>query len=143
MSTNSLYYTEEQFKHTFSVSKEESTNFSIIHFNCRNLLSSYSKLKDSINGLDVQFDVIALSQTWLIDNDSGSFNIDGYKIFTCSRTNKSGGAVGLYINDSLQHKYLPDMSKCLDNCAEVVSPEIVLKNGKKSFNMLHLSCTKN
>ena len=115
----------------FSVSKEESTNFSIIHFNCRSLPSSYNKLKDSINALDVQFDVIALSETWLIDNDSDSFNIDGYKMFTCSRTNKSGGGVALYINDSLQHKYLPDMSKCLDNCAEVVSLEIALKNGKK------------
>ena len=41
MSTNSLYYTEEQFKHQFPVSKEESTNFSIIHFKCR---SSYNKL---------------------------------------------------------------------------------------------------
>ena len=46
------------------------------------------------------------------------------------------------INDSLQHKHLPDMSKCLDNCAEVVSLEITLKNDKKSINMLHLSCTK-
>ena len=54
-------------------------------------------------------------------------------MFTCSRTNKSGGGVTLYINDSLQHKYLPDMSKCLDNCAEVVSLEIALKNGKKAL----------
>ena len=38
-----------------------------------------------------------------------------------------------YINDSLQHKYLPDMSKCLDNCAEVVSLESTLKNGKKAL----------
>ena len=45
--------------------------------------------------------------------------------------------------DSLQHKYLPDMSKCLDNCAEVVSLEITHKNGKKALIMLHLSCTKN
>ena len=54
-------------------------------------------------------------------------------MFTCSRTNKSGGGVALYINDSLQHKYLLDMSKCLDNCAEVVSLEIALKNGKKTL----------
>ena len=133
MSTNSLYYTEEQFKHKFAGSKEESTNFSIIHLNCRSLPSNYNKLKDCINALDFQFDVIALSENWLIDNDTDSFNIDGYKMFTCSRTNKSGGGVALYINDSLQHKYLPDMSKCLDNCAEVVSLEIALKNGKKAL----------
>ena len=45
--------------------------------------------------------------------------------------NKKGGGVTLYINDSLQHRYLPDKSKCIDNCAEVVSVEITLKNGKK------------
>ena len=52
-------------------------------------------------------------------------------MFTCSRTNKSGGGVALYINDSLQYKYLSYMSKCLDNCAEVVSLKITHKNGKK------------
>ena len=61
------YYTEEQFKHKFAGSKEESTNFSIIHLNCRSLPSNYNKLKDCINALDFQFDVIALSETWLID----------------------------------------------------------------------------
>ena len=50
-------------------------------------------------------------------------------MFTCSRTNISWGGVALYINDSLQHKYLPDMS----NCAEVVSLEIALKDGKKAL----------
>ena len=123
--------------------RKESANFSIIHFNCRSLPSNYNKLKYSITALDIQFDVIALSETWLIDNDSDRFNIDGYKMFTCSRTNKSGGGVALYINDSLQYKYMPDMSKCLDNCAEVVSLEITHKMVKKNINMLHLSCTKN
>ena len=79
----------------------------------------------------MHFDVIALSDTWLIDNDSDTFNIDGYKMFRCSRTNKNGGGVALYINDSLQHKFLPDMYKCIDNCAEVISLEITLKNCKK------------
>ena len=121
MSTNSLYYTDEEFKFKFAVPKEESANF-----NCRSLPSNnYNKLKDSINALYLKFDVIALSETWLIDNDSVNFNIDGYKMFTCSRTNKSGRGVALYINDSLQHKHLPDMCKYLDNCAEVVSLEII------------------
>ena len=54
-------------------------------------------------------------------------------MFTCSRTNKYGVGVALYINDSLQHKFLIDMSKCIDNCAEVISLEITLNNGKKAL----------
>ena len=67
MSTNRLYYrpTEGQFKHTFAVSKEESANFSIIHFNCRSLPSNYNKLKDSINALDFQFDVIIIINSFI------------------------------------------------------------------------------
>ena len=42
LSTNSLYYTEEQFKQKISKSKEETANFSIIHFNCRSLPSNYN-----------------------------------------------------------------------------------------------------
>ena len=125
LSTNSLCYTEELFKKKIAKSKEETANFFMIHFNCRSLPSNYNKLKDSITTLDLHFDVTALSETWLIDNDSDTFNIDGYKMFTCSGTNKNGGGVALYINDSLQHKF--------DNCAEVISLEITLSNGKKAI----------
>ena len=58
---------------------------------------------------------------------------NAHTMFTCSRTNKSGGGVALYINDSLQRKYLPDFFRCLVNCAEVVSLEISLINGKKAL----------
>ena len=131
VSPNSLYYTDEQFKHKFALTSEGAANFSIIHFNCRSLASNFNKLKDSIKALGLQFDVIAISETWLSDNDSDNFNIDGYITFTCSRIYKKGGGVALYINNSLQHKYLPNKSKCIDNCAEAVSVEITLKNGKK------------
>ena len=90
-----VYIIPKNNSNTFPVSNEESANFSIIHFNCRSLPSSYNKLKYCINTLDLQFDVIALSETWLIYNDSYSFNIDGYKMFTCSRTNKNGRGVAL------------------------------------------------
>ena len=81
--------------------------------------------------MGLQFDVIAIPETWLSDNDSDNFNKDGYTTFTCSIMNKKGGGDALYVNNSLQHKYLPNKSKCIDNCAEAVSVEITLKNDKK------------
>ena len=82
-------------------------------------------------GLELKFDVIALSETRLKDNDNTMFEMEGYNNCTCSRTDKSGGGVALYINDSLQHRYLPDKSRYISNCAEIVSVEITLRNGKK------------
>ena len=31
----------------------------------------------------------------------------------------------------MQHKYLPLLSKCIVNCAEIVTAEVTLKNGKR------------
>ena len=82
-------------------------------------------------GLELKFDVIALSETRLKDNDNTMFEMEGYNNCTCSRTDKSGGGIALYINDSLLHRYLPDKSRYISICAEIVSVEITLRNGKK------------
>ena len=88
-------------------------------------------MKDSITALEFKFDVIAISESWLSDNDNDTFCLEGYDILSCSRLNKKGGGVVLYIRESLQHKYLPEKSKCIDNCAEILSVEITLEKDKK------------
>ena len=81
--------------------------------------------------MEFKFDVIAISESWLSDNDNDTFCLEGYDILSCSRLNKKGGGVVLYIRESLQHKYLPEKSKCIDNCAEILSVEITLEKDKK------------
>ena len=130
LTVDSLYFTEEQFKQKFSATGIG--QFSLIHFNCRSLASNFIKLKESITTLEFKFDVIALSESWLSDNDNDIFCIEGYDILSCSRLNKKGGGVVLYIKESLQYKYLPEKSKCIDNCAEILSVEIALEKDKKA-----------
>ena len=129
LTVDSLYFTEEQFKQKFAATGIG--QFSLIHFNCRSLASNFIKLKDSITALEFKFDVIALSESWLSDNDNYIFCIEGYDILSCSRLNKKGGGVVLYIRESLQYKYLPEKSKYIDNCAEILSVEITLEKDKK------------
>ena len=129
---DSLYYTESEFKEHFEFKQKGSCSFSLIHFNCRSMASNFDKLKDSVKGLDFPFDVIAISETWLKDNETNSsYSIDGYSSFQCSRLNKTGGGVALYISERLQPNYLPNKSKSIDNCAEIVTVEVALANGKK------------
>ena len=130
LTVDSLYFTEEQFKQKFAATGIG--QFSLIHFNCRSLASNFIKLKDSITALEFKFDVIALSESWLSDNDNDIFCIEGYNILSCSRLNKKGGGVVLYIRESLQYKYLPEKSKYIDNCAEILSVEITLEKDKKA-----------
>ena len=76
LTEDSLYFTEEQFKQQFA-----STGIgqcSLIHFNCRSLASNFIKLKDSITSLQFKFDVIALSESWLSDNDNDICCLEGY-----------------------------------------------------------------
>ena len=47
------------------------------------------------------------------------------------KIDKTGGGVALYINEALQTNYLPNKSKCIDNCAEIVTVEVTLATGKK------------
>ena len=71
------------------------------------MASNFDKLKDSVKGLDFQSDVIAVSETWLKDNDtSSSYSIDGYSSFQCSILNKTGGGAALYVIVTLQPNYL-------------------------------------
>ena len=129
---DSLYYTESEFKEHFEFKQKGSCSFSLIHFNCRSMASNFDKLKDSVKGLDFLFDVIAISETWLKDNETNSsYSMDGYSSFQCSRLNKTGGGVALYISERLQPNYLPNKSKSIDNCAEIVTVEVTLANGKK------------
>ena len=52
---------------------------------------------------------------------------------------QKGGGVGLYIRNSMQHKYIPLLSKCIANCAEIVTAEVTLRNGKILI-IIYLCC---
>ena len=130
LQVDSHYYTDEQFNRKLSCRKQGSEYFSLIHYNCRSIVKNFNMLKDHVTTLEVMFDVIALSETWLNDNSSDTVNLDGYDFVSCPRSSKRGGGVGLYIKNSLQHKYLPLLSKSIDNCAEIVTAEVKLRNGK-------------
>ena len=88
LTVDTFYITEEQFKQKFASTRIG--QFSLIHFNCRSLASNFIKLEESITSLEFKFDVIALSESWLSDNDNDIFCLEGYDILSCSRLNKKG-----------------------------------------------------
>jgi hypothetical protein len=59
------------------------------------------------------------------------FNLNGYNMLSCSRLDKTGGGVVLYIKDSLQYKQIDLMTGCTENCLETVGCGITLTNKKK------------
>ena len=66
------YYTQSEFIDK----KIGSKNLSIVHFNARSLKNNFESLNTYLRSLDYKFDIIAISESWLCDNDI----IDEYEI---------------------------------------------------------------
>ena len=77
LQVDSHYYTDDQFNRKCHTNAD-SDNFALTHYNYRSIANNFTMIRDHIATLDSMFDVIALSETWLNDNDSDSFNLDGY-----------------------------------------------------------------
>ena len=99
-----IVYTEDEFNDTIVTKVQAASTFSIIHFNARSMSANFNKLKSVLSSFDFTFDVIAVSETWLNNDDLDSFHMDDYAdIHTC-RPNRGGGGVALYVNRLLQSK---------------------------------------
>ena len=78
-------------------------------------MKHFDDLKDfliNINGKN-KFDVIALSETWLMLNNHGlsDFVLDRYTLHTSSRNIKTDGGVAIYVNDDFNQKVMCNISK--------------------------------
>jgi hypothetical protein len=128
------YFLDDEFNIKYDNWNDEH-GLSVIHLNCRRLVTHYDDLFNMLSNLNVKFDVIALSETWLDPNkhDFINFSMNGYTLYTSSRSNKKGGGVALYISDKYEQRLLSDLTKVVVNCMESVFVEIVVD--KKKVNI--------
>ncbi|KAJ8031441.1 hypothetical protein HOLleu_24631 [Holothuria leucospilota] len=121
------YYSDDQFKQKFDSEK----GLSIIHFNCRSLYANFSSLETYLNELNLKFDIIAISETWLnLDSNTALYELDGYDMFHVDRSNRRGGGVAVYVKNSLAYKVIDKMCTEINDVLEFVSIEICVKNKK-------------
>ena len=80
----------------------DKTNFSIIHFNTRSLIRNFDQLNLLLRNLNMPFSVIGVSETWLTDCTAEHVNIRGYNFVSNHRKSKTGGGVGIYLQNGLQ-----------------------------------------
>ena len=73
--------------------------------------------------LDCNFSLLGLSETRLQNQTCDLYDLEGYEFVETHRTTKSGGGVGLFINDKYQFYKRADLFQ-LDDCMECVSIEI-------------------
>ena len=116
------YYTDRNFDCIL----KNINGLSLIHFNCRSIRKNFEGIKDYLNNVPVDFDVIALSETWETSNEcNDQYVLQGYNSFFVSRQTKIGGGVALFTKVNLQVKQIPDSCLSVDDVFDCVSIEIV------------------
>lgn len=126
------YYTESQFEaHLFT-----KDSLSIIHFNSRSLNSNFSQILNCLRQTKNTFSVIAISETWLCEDQSSHYEIEGYNAFFQNRNFAKGGGVALYVDQNWTSKIVSNKCLALDHVMECVTVEVEVE---KSKNVL-ISC---
>ena len=91
-----------------------------------------------MESLDYNFSLIGLSDTLLQNKTCDLYDLEGYEFVETHRTTKSGGGVGLHINEKHQFYKRTDLCQ-LDDYVECVTIEIEKHNfevDKKTNEML-------
>ena len=84
------------------------TGFSIVHFNCRSLPQNFKRIKESLIEINNNFDIVALTETWLNENNKDDYVLDGYEVCHTVRKNRKGGGVAVYIKNGINYKVIEE-----------------------------------
>ena len=116
------YFPSEVFNNS------QPNQFSIFHLNIRSIRNNFEKLKLLLTMTRYSFDIIALSETWVDDEDNTcDYDIDGYTAIYQNRPNRERGGVCIYINDlSYDFQLLPSLS-FRDNYNNILTIKILPK----------------
>ena len=83
----------------------------VLHINTRSVCSSFEELV--LTKETYQFDIIAMSETWLKDNQNllDHVQIPNYDLYYNNRDNSKGGGVGCYVRSTLHTKRRKDIER--------------------------------
>ena len=114
------YYTADKLNGTVNYK----TGFSIMHFNCRSLPQNFERIKESLIEINNNFDIVALTETWLNENNKDDYVLDGYEVCHIVRKNRKGGGVAVYIKNGINYKVIEEFCINKDNCFECVTVDL-------------------
>jgi hypothetical protein len=107
---NCSYYMDDVFIKNISSCLNMKKAFSLIHFNIRSAPRNLAKVEQLFSTLDMEFTIVALSETWLTCNNYQCHSLPGYNMESNFRTGKTGGGVSLLIKESFDYVLRDDLS---------------------------------
>merc|ERR1711872_755215 len=92
----SNYHSLQQYSTKFQ--QIDNTILSVFHINILCLNTNIIHLEALLSSLPHTPDILALSETWLNNDDKSNYKLDGYQSVHVVRENRIRGGVSLFIN---------------------------------------------
>ena len=121
-SQTSKYITEGEVNNFMCF--DVTTAINLLHINCRSLKKNFNSFSTFINGFLNPLLAIGVTETWLNESHDDIYSLHGYNFISKPRINKSGGGVGLYVNNQID--FIIKQELCLtESYIECLFVEIV------------------
>lgn len=105
------------------------SNMRILYMNGRSIRCKLEEVQCLVATKNVAPDILALTETWIKDNEIKYFKMNGFNSFLAGRRNKSGGGVGILIKNGWG---IPSLSeKIINDLIEVIVVEVKME--KESY----------
>lgn len=110
--SNCKYHNEINFQNML---KETNIcgSFSLCHLNIRSMKHNLHDFYLYLKCLNYDFSIMGISETWLRDDNCDLYALPGYSFVEEHRVTKTGGGVGIFINESIPFKKRDDL--CIFN----------------------------
>uniref|UniRef100_A0A672FVC1 Reverse transcriptase domain-containing protein n=1 Tax=Salarias fasciatus TaxID=181472 RepID=A0A672FVC1_SALFA len=122
------YFTQEQYENVKSEGR-----LSIIHFNSQSLYAKFDSIKDFLQGFTHPFSIIAISETWFINERGINLTLEGYELTYLNREDKTRGGVAFLIHQSIKFDVVKSMTLAVHGIMECLTVEIYNEKKKNVF----------
>lgn len=122
LNCNCSYYLEDGFNTKINGLTNNSAIFSLIHLNIRSAPKNLNKFEAYLHNIDINFNVIGLTETWFNENNIERYTMQGYNHEYEYRKSKKGGGVSMFIAKETEYTLRSDL--VLSNSVESVFIEL-------------------
>ena len=133
---NTDYFDECSFNKEMTKSFSSKHTFSLFHLNIRSLPANLSNMLCCLDNLQIQFDVIGISENWLTQETKDMYYIHNYEHVSNTRLNRRGGGVSLFIASHIKYKELNEYSINNENL-ECIFIEAEIESCKKIIGIVY------
>lgn len=108
----------------YSTTQTDFPHITIINYNIRSFRANGDEFKAMLQSLDAHPEIIIPTETWLNEDESALYSIEGYNAYHTTRVDSRGGGVSIFCLREYVCHQLPTLSICtntIESCVVRIS----------------------